>query len=359
MFTVHSVRVHRLTVPVSTEHRHFPRRATTRLAGAGANPRRSRASESRRNGPEALGRGSLAALALACGLTAFGGSPALAPGPAGGKRGDGPGSLSVSWQARDGAIDYDLRYHAGSADPADEADWIEGRRGERPAGPRHVYLGDDHGACGERRLPGAGVRGDPPTARGRGPRQPAPRRPRRRRRRSTTSISSRSPSHDGERPAAGTTPTSGARRSSWTWTFNEPVEVGGDGNVVLRLDLGGGRRRPGQQQEDGRSAKAVRYGDTVLRFAYTVADGDTDVDGVWVQTGVNDTVLFTPGSANRHRRGQRRRRGEDEERPEDRGRPDGQGGRRQDERSGAEAHRRGGERRHVDGDLRRDPGYVG
>ena len=35
------------------------------------------------------------------------------------------GSLRVSWTAVTGATDYDLRYYAGSADPADEADWVE------------------------------------------------------------------------------------------------------------------------------------------------------------------------------------------------------------------------------------------
>ena len=36
-----------------------------------------------------------------------------------------PDRLAVSWTATGGATDYDLRYYKGSADPANEADWIE------------------------------------------------------------------------------------------------------------------------------------------------------------------------------------------------------------------------------------------
>ena len=39
--------------------------------------------------------------------------------------GTAPGSLSVSWNSHPVDTDYDLRYYAGAADPADPADWVE------------------------------------------------------------------------------------------------------------------------------------------------------------------------------------------------------------------------------------------
>ena len=39
--------------------------------------------------------------------------------------GTAPGTLSVSWNAHPVDTDYDLRYYAGAADPADPADWVE------------------------------------------------------------------------------------------------------------------------------------------------------------------------------------------------------------------------------------------
>ena len=66
---------------------------------------------------------------------AFGGSPAPAQEPPAVSAGTAPGSLSVTWRPLDGAIDYDLRYHAGSADPADEADWIEEGEANGPPDP--------------------------------------------------------------------------------------------------------------------------------------------------------------------------------------------------------------------------------
>ena len=68
--------------------------------------------------------------------------------------------VSVSWFAPDhvgsGVTDYDLRYYAGSADPSDEADWIE-----RPAAGARLDRVDHRRAEGEHRLPGAGARGEP------------------------------------------------------------------------------------------------------------------------------------------------------------------------------------------------------
>ena len=49
--------------------------------------------------------------------------------------GTAPGSLSVSWNTYPTDIDYDLRYYAGDADPADPADWVE--EGE-PGGHTHT-----------------------------------------------------------------------------------------------------------------------------------------------------------------------------------------------------------------------------
>ena len=236
----------------------------------------------------------LAALALACGLAAFGGSPALAQGPPVVSAGAAPGSLSVSWQAQDGAIDYDLRYHAGSGDPADGADWIE--EGEAGGPP-------DPGAFTSETITGLAanttyrvqVRAE--TADGEGPwsasgsattaAPPAPKI-------KTVHIVSW-PSHDANGRGKYDTYIRG-ETVLVDVTFDGPVRVGGDGNVVLRLDLGEDDGNPDNSRRTA-TLQGVRYGDTVLRFAYTVADGDTDPDGVWVQTGANDTVLFTPGSA--------------------------------------------------------------
>ncbi len=80
--------------------------------------------------------------------------------------------------------------------------------------------------------------------------------------------------------------------------FSEAVEIGGDGNVRLRLDVGA----DGANLSNSRKAAlldSVRRGGRTLRFAYTVAGSDTDADGdgVWVQTDAANRVLFMPGNA--------------------------------------------------------------
>ena len=76
--------------------------------------------------------------------------------------------------------------------------------------------------------------------------------------------------------------------------FNKPVTVAG--TPRLRLDLGpdnadlvDGSRRTADMDK-------VLNGGRTLRFAYTVTAGDRDTDGVWVQTGGGNSVVFTPGA---------------------------------------------------------------
>ena len=236
----------------------------------------------------------LAALALACGLTAFGGSPALAQDPPTVSAGAAPGSLSVSWRARDGAIDYDLRYYAGGADPEDEADWVEEGEADGPPDP---------GAFTSETITGLAantayrVQVRAATADGEGPWSASG---------SATTASPPAPKIDRVQIVSWPSHDANGRGRYDTYirgetilvdvVFNKPVRVGGDANVVVRLDLGEDDGDPDNSRRTA-TLQSVRYGDTVLRFAYTVADGDTDSDGVWVQTGANDTVLFTPGSA--------------------------------------------------------------
>ena len=74
--------------------------------------------------------------------------------------------------------------------------------------------------------------------------------------------------------------------------MSEPVEVvGGHDNVRLRLDLGTDDTTLTNSRKVMK-LKDVLNGGRTLRFAYTVASGDTDSDGIWIQT-VNLTSNFT------------------------------------------------------------------
>ena len=232
--------------------------------------------------------------ALVFGLAVFGSSPALAQAPPVVSAGAAPGSLSVSWQALDGSIDYDLRYYAGSADPADEEDWIEEGEANGPPDPG-VFTSETITRLAVNAPYRVQVRAE--NADGEGPwsdsggattaSPPAPK---------IIAVHIVSwPSHDANGRGRYDTYIRG-ETILVDVTFNEPVRVGGDGNVVLRLDLGEDDGDPDNSRR-AVTLQDVRYGDTVLRFAYTVVDGDTDADGVWVQTGANGTVLFTPGNA--------------------------------------------------------------
>ena len=78
--------------------------------------------------------------------------------------------------------------------------------------------------------------------------------------------------------------------------FTEPVKVTGDGDVRLNLDLGA----DDDTQTNSRRTlthPSVLNGGTKLRFEYTVAAGDTDTDGMWVQTDASDRVVLEPGTA--------------------------------------------------------------
>ena len=78
--------------------------------------------------------------------------------------------------------------------------------------------------------------------------------------------------------------------------FTEPVRVTGDGDVRLHLDLGA----DDSTQTNSRKTlthPSVLYGGMTLRFEYTVAAGDTDTDGLWVQTDASGRVVFEPGDA--------------------------------------------------------------
>ncbi len=83
-------------------------------------------------------------------------------------------------------------------------------------------------------------------------------------------------------------------------TWSKPVTVangGSNANVTLRLDLGA------DDGDRSNSRRAMRYvagtGTDTLRFEYAVKPGDTDADGVWVQTasGGDDTVVFLANGA--------------------------------------------------------------
>ena len=78
--------------------------------------------------------------------------------------------------------------------------------------------------------------------------------------------------------------------------FTEPVRVTGDGDVRLHLDLGA------DDSTQTNSRRTLRFpsvlnGGTTLRFEYTVEAGDTDTDGMWVQTDASDRVVLEPGTA--------------------------------------------------------------
>ena len=85
--------------------------------------------------------------------------------------------------------------------------------------------------------------------------------------------------------------------------FDEPVAVGGDGNVRLRLDVGTDDTNQGNSRKTVSTYSVLHNGQT-LRFVYTVAGHDTnpnlrdrDADGVWVQTNAGGTAVFLPANA--------------------------------------------------------------
>ena len=91
--------------------------------------------------------------------------------------------------------------------------------------------------------------------------------------------------------------------------FSGPVEITGDRDVRLRLDVGEDDSDLGNSRRVLTEYSLVN-GDRTLRYAYTVKDGngeactsatttaDCDTDGVWVQTApAGDTVLFAPNDA--------------------------------------------------------------
>ena len=73
--------------------------------------------------------------------------------------------------------------------------------------------------------------------------------------------------------------------------FNEPVVVSG-AEPHLRLNLG----TDGSGATETMGLESVLHGGMTLRFAYTVASGDADADGLWVETD-SGQLLFGPGSA--------------------------------------------------------------
>ena len=82
--------------------------------------------------------------------------------------------------------------------------------------------------------------------------------------------------------------------------YSEPVEiVGGHENVRLRLDLGADDTTLANSRKVMK-LKEVLNGGRTLRFAYTVVVGDTDTDGIWVQTvnlSSNFTMMFWANDA--------------------------------------------------------------
>ena len=74
--------------------------------------------------------------------------------------------------------------------------------------------------------------------------------------------------------------------------FSEPVEVTGGGDVRLRLDLGDDDNNLNNSRK-GLTHPGVVYGGRTLRFTYQVQRADRDLtDGVWVQTGASNKVVF-------------------------------------------------------------------
>ena len=78
-------------------------------------------------------------------------------------------------------------------------------------------------------------------------------------------------------------------------TFSEAVTVTG-GTPRVRLDLGPDDTVLANSRRS--AALASGSGTATLRFEYTVASGNTDADGVWVQTlsATDDTVVFLNGA---------------------------------------------------------------
>ncbi len=76
--------------------------------------------------------------------------------------------------------------------------------------------------------------------------------------------------------------------------FSSPVEVTGGGDVRLRLDIGDDDSDMGNSRQVIGPPAVVQSG-RVLRFKYGVKSTDADTtDGVWVQTGGSNRVVFEP-----------------------------------------------------------------
>ncbi len=75
--------------------------------------------------------------------------------------------------------------------------------------------------------------------------------------------------------------------------FSEPVEVTGGGDVRLRLDIGDDDTNLGNSREVIGPPGVMHNGRT-LRFMHSVKSTDADTDGVWVQTGGSNRVVFEP-----------------------------------------------------------------
>ncbi len=75
--------------------------------------------------------------------------------------------------------------------------------------------------------------------------------------------------------------------------FSSPVVVTGGGDVRLRLDIGDDDSDMGNSRQVIGPPAVVQSG-RVLRFKYGVKSADADTDGVWVQTGGSNLVVFEP-----------------------------------------------------------------
>ena len=77
---------------------------------------------------------------------------------------------------------------------------------------------------------------------------------------------------------------------------DRPVKVTGDSTKVrVRLDLGADDTNLDNSRKTA-SLEGMHHGGRVLRFAYTVQAADTDTDGIWVQTGASNQVVFLGGT---------------------------------------------------------------
>ncbi len=80
--------------------------------------------------------------------------------------------------------------------------------------------------------------------------------------------------------------------------YSVPVSVTGTPRLRLQLGADGSSGAPVVANRKQVNFESKLHGGRTLRFAYTVASGDSDADGVWMETaGTNKTAVFLPSGA--------------------------------------------------------------